>query len=118
MRRWAIVTSCGRKLASALIAHAGLPAPDVVVSADDVPRTKPAPDCYLEAARRLETEPGGCLVVEDSHGGVRAAVLAGMDVVAITRGRPVESGGGARDVGALREICLRFEDESGVIVLE
>ena len=44
---------------------------------------KPAPDVYLEAARRLGCDPGSCLVVEDSLNGVRAAKAAGMTVVLV-----------------------------------
>jgi len=56
---------------------------DVVLSADQVARGKPAPDIYLEAARRLDAAPSQCLVFEDSVSGVRAAHEAGMTVVAI-----------------------------------
>jgi HAD superfamily hydrolase (TIGR01509 family) len=49
----------------------------------DAPRIKPAPDLYLEAARRLETDPSGCLVLEDSVNGSRAAKDAGMTVLAV-----------------------------------
>jgi HAD superfamily hydrolase (TIGR01509 family) len=53
------------------------------VSSEEVARGKPAPDVYLEAARRLEVEPDRCAAVEDSHGGIRSAKAAGMYVVAI-----------------------------------
>lgn len=46
----------------------------------DAPRIKPAPDLYLEAARRLQVDPAGCLVIEDSLNGVTAAEAAGMTV--------------------------------------
>jgi HAD superfamily hydrolase (TIGR01509 family) len=55
----------------------------VVVSSDEVPRGKPAPDVYLEAARRLAAAPSTCLVVEDSYNGVRAGKAAGMTVVLV-----------------------------------
>jgi HAD superfamily hydrolase (TIGR01509 family) len=55
----------------------------VVVSSDEVARGKPAPDVYLEAARRLGIDPGACLVVEDSRNGVRAGKAAGMTVVLV-----------------------------------
>ncbi len=55
----------------------------VVVSSDEVERGKPAPDVYLEAARRLGLPPAACLVVEDSFNGVRAAKAAGMSVVLV-----------------------------------
>jgi len=54
-----------------------------VVSSEEVPRGKPAPDVYLEAARRLGVAAGRCAAVEDSHSGIRSAKAAGMRVVAI-----------------------------------
>ncbi|MGH2934592.1 MAG: HAD family hydrolase, partial [Gaiellaceae bacterium] len=55
----------------------------VVVSSDEVAHGKPAPDVYLEAARRLGVRPERCAAVEDSHGGIRSAKAAGMRVIAI-----------------------------------
>jgi HAD superfamily hydrolase (TIGR01509 family) len=58
-----------------------------VLSGDDVPgRTKPEPDIYLEAARRLALEPKDCLAVEDSKLGVAAAKAAGMRCAAFRNG--------------------------------
>ena len=53
------------------------------VSSEEVPRGKPAPDVYLEAARRLQTDPTRCAAVEDSENGIRSAKSAGMRVIAI-----------------------------------
>ena len=53
------------------------------VSSEEVERGKPAPDVYLEAARRLGVDPERCTAVEDSHAGIRSAKAAGMRVVAI-----------------------------------
>jgi len=53
------------------------------VSSEEVARGKPAPDVYLEAARRLKVPPERCAAVEDSHAGIRSAKSAGMRVVAI-----------------------------------
>jgi len=55
----------------------------VTVSSEEVPRGKPAPDVYLEAARRLEVAPESCAAVEDSSNGIRSAKAAGMRVIAI-----------------------------------
>ena len=55
------------------------------VSSEEVGRGKPAPDVYLEAARRLEVEPSSCAAVEDSTNGIRSAKAAGMLVAAIPR---------------------------------
>ncbi|HMI99638.1 MAG TPA: HAD family phosphatase [Gaiellaceae bacterium] len=53
------------------------------VSSEEVGRGKPAPDVYLEAARRLEVDPPRCAAVEDSENGIRSAAAAGMKVIAI-----------------------------------
>lgn len=54
-----------------------------IVTADDVERRKPAPDVYLEAARRLGADPVQVVAIEDSAPGVTAARAAGMKAVAI-----------------------------------
>jgi sugar-phosphatase len=81
--RIAVVTSCTRRLALARLERAGLPAPAVLVTADMVAAGKPAPDGYLRAAELLGVEPGGCLIIEDTPGGIEAGRAAGMSVVAI-----------------------------------
>lgn len=57
-----------------------------VVTSTDVPRAKPAPDCYLRAAGLLGVPPARCAVIEDSHHGIGAAVAAGMHVLAVAPG--------------------------------
>jgi putative hydrolase of the HAD superfamily len=54
-----------------------------VVTGDTVERRKPAPDVYLEAARRLGVDPSGVVAIEDSAPGIAAARAAGMATVAI-----------------------------------
>lgn len=54
-----------------------------VVTGDDVAARKPAPDLYLEAARRLGVRPSRCVAIEDSAVGASAAVAAGMRCVAV-----------------------------------
>jgi HAD superfamily hydrolase (TIGR01509 family) len=53
------------------------------VSSEEVARGKPAPDVYLEAARRLGVDPAHAAAIEDSHNGILAAKAAGMRVIAI-----------------------------------
>jgi HAD superfamily hydrolase (TIGR01509 family) len=55
----------------------------VLVGGDEVATGKPAPDIYLEAARRLGIEPGRSFALEDSHPGVRAAHAAGFKVIMV-----------------------------------
>jgi beta-phosphoglucomutase len=61
---------------------------DAVVSGEEAPQGKPAPDVFLAAARALGLSPIKCLVVEDAVAGVQAAHAAGMRCVAVTNGRP------------------------------
>jgi len=86
--RVAIVTSAPRSGALALLRRAGLKAPPVVITADDVERGKPSPEPYLLAAGRLAVDPSQALVVEDSASGVAAAHAAGMEAAFVLRGRP------------------------------
>ena len=53
------------------------------VSSEEVAHGKPAPDVYLEAARRLHVDPTRAAAIEDSHNGIRAAKAAGMRAIAI-----------------------------------
>ncbi|HWE82081.1 MAG TPA: HAD family phosphatase [Gaiellaceae bacterium] len=53
------------------------------VSSEEVASGKPAPDVYLEAARRLDVDPAACVAIEDSHNGIRSAKAAGMTCIAI-----------------------------------
>ena len=57
------------------------------VSSEEVARGKPAPDVYLEAARRLAVDPNRAAAVEDSHNGIRSAKAAGMRVISIPNRR-------------------------------
>jgi HAD superfamily hydrolase (TIGR01509 family) len=80
----ALASSSNRELIDAVLELAGLAdAFRVTVSSEEVARGKPAPDVYLEAARRLAVAPERCVAVEDSHAGIRSAKTAGMRVVAI-----------------------------------
>jgi HAD superfamily hydrolase (TIGR01509 family) len=74
----AVASNSERPLLELVLDATGLaPLVDVVVSASDVPRPKPAPDIYLHAARRVGVAPGDALVVEDSPTGAAAAAAAG-----------------------------------------
>ena len=84
--RWplAIASSSNRPLIDAVVEGAGLAERfRATVSSEEVPRGKPAPDVYLEAARRLGVDPSRTAAVEDSHSGIRSAKAAGMRVLAI-----------------------------------
>ncbi len=82
--RWAIVTSSPRNLALRRLEAAGLPPPAVFVTGEDVEHGKPAPDCFLLAAKRLGQKIEDCLVFEDAPAGIQAAEVAGAVVVVVT----------------------------------
>ncbi len=63
--------------------HGLLDSFDAVVCAEDVARTKPAPDLFLEALARLFVQPGEAIAFEDSEHGVRAAKAAGIFCIAV-----------------------------------
>ncbi|MGV9315480.1 HAD family hydrolase [Streptomyces sp. NPDC003691] len=78
---------------------------EIVFSAQDVGRGKPAPDLFLHAAARMGVPPERCVVVEDSVLGVRAAVAAGMDVYAFTAMTPAAVLEGATGYfGSMKEL--------------
>lgn len=79
----AVASSSNRPLIDTVLDAAGLTALfAATVSSEEVARGKPAPDVYLEAARRLGSETAECVAVEDSSNGLRAAHAAGMRVLA------------------------------------
>jgi HAD superfamily hydrolase (TIGR01509 family) len=82
--RLGLVSASARSVIDAVLVAVALDgAFETVVSGDEVARGKPAPDGFLMAARRLATDPGRCLVVEDSRNGVLAGKAAGMTVAAV-----------------------------------
>jgi HAD superfamily hydrolase (TIGR01509 family) len=85
-RRWplALASSSNREIIDLALELAGLASVfQATVSSEEVGRGKPAPDVYLEAARRLRVDPACAAAIEDSHNGIRAAKAAGMRIVAI-----------------------------------
>ena len=104
---WAIVTSAGRELAPARLGAVGLPAPAVLVTAEDVKNGKPHPEPYLAGARRLGLQPGDCLVVEDAPAGVQAGRAAGMRVLGVASTHAVsELDGCALVAERLQDFCV------------
>lgn len=81
--RWAIVTSATRRLMLGRLEVAGLPAPERIISADDVERGKPDPEPYRRGADLLGCRPEECVVVEDAPSGVGAGKAAGSQVLGV-----------------------------------
>jgi HAD superfamily hydrolase (TIGR01509 family) len=111
----ALASSSNRPLIDAALAAAGLTSSfQATVSSEEVARGKPAPDVYVEAARRLDVDPHDCVAIEDSHGGIRSAKAAGMRVVAFPNPTypPDEEALGLADIviRSLGELTLELVD--------
>ncbi|MNI45799.1 2-deoxyglucose-6-phosphate phosphatase [compost metagenome] len=78
---------------------------DCIVSGEEVPKGKPAPDVYLEAAKQLGVEPKECLVLEDSRNGVIAAKAAGMGCIGY-----VNLNSGNQDLSQADEVVKKISD--------
>jgi HAD superfamily hydrolase (TIGR01509 family) len=84
--RWplALASSSNRELIDLVLTESGLGGFfRASVSSEEVARGKPAPDVFLEAARRLDADPTRCAAIEDSENGILAAKAAGMRTIAI-----------------------------------
>ncbi len=109
--RLGLASSSNRSLIDAVLAAAGLMELFLVtVSSEEVEHGKPAPDVFLDAARRLGAAPETCGAVEDSGNGIRSAHAAGMRVIAIpnTHYRPPAEALALADVvlGSLAELTV------------
>ena len=84
--RWplGLASSSNREIIDLVLELSGLASAfTATASSEEVARGKPAPDVYLEAARRLDVLAADCAAVEDSSNGLRAAAAAGMTVIAL-----------------------------------
>jgi beta-phosphoglucomutase family hydrolase len=78
----AVATGAVLEICEQILAQIGIGGVfDTIVSSEDVERHKPAPDIFLEAARRLGVAPGDCRVYEDTNPGIEAARRAGMEYI-------------------------------------
>jgi sugar-phosphatase len=82
--RHGIVTSCTTELAAARMGAAGLTAPPILVTVDQLQRGKPDPEGYRTGAQRLGFDPRDCVVIEDAPGGLAAGRAAGCTTIALT----------------------------------
>ncbi|MBX7554465.1 HAD-IA family hydrolase [Streptomyces sp. NPDC004232] len=85
----ALVTASPRAVADVVLDALGAGWFAASVTADDTPRTKPAPDPYLAACRALGVEPTACVAVEDTETGVASAEAAGCAVLAVPSLAPI-----------------------------
>src|SRR5262249_20330499 len=115
--RWALglATSSNREVIEHVLEVSGLaPLFRVTVSSEEAARGKPAPDVYLEAARRLGVDPARCAAIEDSSNGIRAGRAAGMRVIAIPNARYAPE----EDALALADVVLESIRELDVSVVD
>lgn len=104
----ALVSASPRRLVDAALLGSGLSGFDTIVAGDEVARTKPYPDPYLEAARRLGVSAESCIVLEDSATGVASGLASGATVVAIPHLVPIVAGHRLRVESTLSEISLDY----------
>ena len=107
--RWAIATSCTRRLAEVRIRAAGLPMPRHLITSNDVQRGKPDPEPYIKAAKSLSRAPADCIVAEDAPAGIRAGKAAGCRVLALRTTAPdaeLTQSGADWIVNDLASLCL------------
>lgn len=98
---WAIVTSGSIPVAHARHKAAGLPLPEVFITAEDIKFGKPNPEPYLLGAERLGLSAPECVVVEDAPAGIIAGLEAGSAVVAVNP---------PADASRLSEVALQVEN--------
>jgi len=81
----ALATSAGHDEAFQLLVRLGLAAHfHPIITVEDVENPKPAPDCYLLAAKLMGRRPEDCVVIEDSHHGIKAGLASGAMVLAVS----------------------------------
>ena len=86
--RLGLASSSNRPIIAAVLQAAGIDGLfEATMSSEEVPRGKPAPDVYLETARRIGVAADRCVAIEDSANGIRSAHAAGMCVLAIPNRR-------------------------------
>jgi HAD superfamily hydrolase (TIGR01509 family) len=109
----ALVTASNRLLAEALLKSTKLDRYfEVVVTSDDLPRTKPHPDPYLHAAESFGLDVLECLAFEDSNTGISSSLAAGMPTIAVPervlldarRGMRIFNGMKGLDISYLRQV--------------
>jgi beta-phosphoglucomutase-like phosphatase (HAD superfamily) len=100
-----LASNSPRRLVDAALRTAGLTDVfDAIVTSDDVDHSKPAPDIYLEACRRLGVSPDETLALEDSSSGVAAAKAAGLACIAVPQYAETDVTAADRVIDSLEEL--------------
>jgi HAD superfamily hydrolase (TIGR01509 family) len=102
--KWAIATAGDKQNIAFVLKRLNLARPPgAIVGGDEGIAGKPAPDLFLEAARRLGAPPAECIVFEDAPFGIEAAKRAGMRAVAICSTHPADELAGAHVIAQVRD---------------
>jgi HAD superfamily hydrolase (TIGR01509 family) len=105
----ALASNSPRNLVDAALGSARLTETfDVIVTSDDVARSKPAPDIYLLVCERLGMAPADVLALEDSASGVASAKAAGLTCIAVPQFAETDVGAADRIIDSLEELLLEF----------
>lgn len=104
----AIVTASFRRIANAVLADCPVDGIHTVVAGDEVPHPKPAPDGYLEAARRLGVDIAQCVAIEDSLPGMTSAVTARARVIIVPGHQRLDLLPGVSRVTSISDITPEF----------
>jgi HAD superfamily hydrolase (TIGR01509 family) len=105
----ALASNSPRRLVDAALATARLAeAFDVIVTSDDVERSKPAPDIYLLVCERLGVPPEHVLALEDSSAGVASAKAAGLACIAVPQYAETDVAAADRVIDSLEELLPEF----------
>ncbi|GAB2616784.1 HAD family phosphatase [Streptomyces capparidis] len=104
----ALVSASHRRIIDVVLRTLGRSRFAFSIAGDEVEHTKPHPEPYLTAARRLGVAPSRCVVVEDTPTGVASAEAAGCRVVAVPSIAPIETAPGRTVVSSLEEVDLPF----------
>jgi len=111
----AVATSTEAEYAQMSLGKAGVASRiRCVVTGDQVTARKPAPDLFLEAARRLGVQPEACVAAEDSDAGIAAAHRAGMRAIMVPDLKPPS----AQSVALAWRICPTLHDVQKILALE
>lgn len=110
----ALVTSADDALARARMGAAGLPLPEVMVTAERVSASKPDPEGFLKGAAELGHSPADCVVFEDSAAGIAAGRAAGMRVVGVGARAAAERP--TAHVGSLERVRIEAAADGGVLL--
>jgi HAD superfamily hydrolase (TIGR01509 family) len=104
----ALVTASQRVIVDAVLPSIGAHHFRFTVAGDEIARTKPHPDPYLTAARRLDAPPRACVVIEDSPTGIASGEAAGCVVLAVPSMTPIPAAAGRTVVRSLESVDLDF----------